>query len=429
MPQDWICLIWLYVESKRLIRESGLPDLLWADGELTIRVRTMKSGLDRLVRVRRPYAIVGRSSGADVRIDDPAVSGRHLYLHLDRRGVFAVDLLTRTGTRGEQGPIATTWLMLNEGLEVAGYRIELVDMRIDNLPLQPDRCLEDPIAEFTATDAADVTLVPRTPQESRWILNSELVFLGRSSGCGVRVDGGSAARIHGVIVRSVRGVYLVDLIGRLIWLNRRPIRGASPLQNGDILTIGSSEFTVQIATQRPTLPALLEKPAEPIELSVATTLLPRGHESMLMPGSFQASSSEAQQAFLAWLFGLFQAGQGEMLRRQEDFQAAMTGAIQEMREENTALLNEHLAKMEQIQAEIASLREIVQRMDEKNTTPALPKPAPIKIPARPVGPEDGNASAATTAWLLNRISSLEDESRSSWRDLFSRLGTSTRRAD
>ena len=413
------------------MRESGLPDQLWADGEMTVRLQTIASGADRLVRVRRPYALIGRSSGADVRIDDPAVSGRHLYLHLDHRGVFVVDLLTRTGTRDHDGPISTTWLRVGTGLDLAGHRVELVETRLQGLSIDRGACVEDPLAEFTAQDAPQVTLEPRTLRESRWILNSELVFLGRSSGCGVRVEGGSAARIHGVIVRTVRGVYLVDLIGRLIWRNRRPIHGASVLHNGDILTVGSSEFTVLIESPRPSLSTLLVE-NEPEPIAPSKSLATIDHQSMLMPTNFQASPAATQEAFLGWLFGLFQAGQGELIRRHGEFQFAMSEAMQQMREENATMLQAHLEKIEHIQREILALRSEVERVDLKDAPKslvetALPQLSPLKIPARPIAVDEGTAAAATTAWLLERIGSLEDESRSSWRDLFSRIGSSSRR--
>jgi len=61
-------------------------------------IRTRTSGLPR----RRIMFIVGRAPDADIIIDDRAASARHAYLHLDPRGVYAVDLVTRTGTRIEE---------------------------------------------------------------------------------------------------------------------------------------------------------------------------------------------------------------------------------------------------------------------------------------------------------------------------------------
>lgn len=106
--------------------ESGLPDPLWIDGEITLRIRNTTTGADRIVRVRRPYALVGRAPGADVCIDDPRASGRHLYLHLDHRGLYVVNLLSRTGTCDHEGPITTAWLRTGRRLELAGHELEVV---------------------------------------------------------------------------------------------------------------------------------------------------------------------------------------------------------------------------------------------------------------------------------------------------------------
>src|SRR5262249_48324509 len=101
---------------------------LWAEGEFWLRVRDRPSSENRVGRIPRPFALVGRITGADVLIDDRAVSARHLYLHLDRRGLYAVDLATRTGTRFGDAPSPSGWLRPGDVLDVAGHRIELMDL-------------------------------------------------------------------------------------------------------------------------------------------------------------------------------------------------------------------------------------------------------------------------------------------------------------
>ena len=87
---------------------------------------------------------------------DRAVNAQHVYLHLDPRGVFAVDLLTRTGTRlRRHGPRRPGWLAPGEWIEVAGRRIEPVRIRIDGpgrRPAQP--CDDDLLAELRAPRTA-----------------------------------------------------------------------------------------------------------------------------------------------------------------------------------------------------------------------------------------------------------------------------------
>src|SRR3954471_1101296 len=98
---------------------------LWADGDMMFRV-SRGGQPDRVVKVRRPYALVGRSADADVVVDDRAASARHAYLHLDARGVYAVDLVTRTGTRVNGVERVVGWLKPGDSIEVAGRKVELL---------------------------------------------------------------------------------------------------------------------------------------------------------------------------------------------------------------------------------------------------------------------------------------------------------------
>ena len=74
---------------------GGPGRALWTDGDMTLRIE----GTDRVVRVERPFALVGQGPGCDIRLAGPSVNRRHVYLHLDPRGVYAVDLVSRSGIR------------------------------------------------------------------------------------------------------------------------------------------------------------------------------------------------------------------------------------------------------------------------------------------------------------------------------------------
>ena len=49
---------------------------LWVDGQFTVRVRGPGPEPGRIIRLRRPFALIGQIPGADIRIDDPAVDGQ-----------------------------------------------------------------------------------------------------------------------------------------------------------------------------------------------------------------------------------------------------------------------------------------------------------------------------------------------------------------
>ena len=413
-------------------RPSRLPATLaprpplWADGGFLLRVSGPGEGpgpgAAAEVRVDRPFALVGRLEGADVRIEDRAVSGRHLYLHMDRRGLFWVDLATRTGTRMNGVESPSGWLRPGDALEVAGRRIELRECRVrDPLPsAEGGPPPGDLLADAAALPLARVTLFPahRGPSAPR-ALGSELVFLGRGVCCGVRVEGASASRTHCVLVRARDGAYVVDLIGRGTWLNGTPFRGAGPLADGDALMVGSARFEVRVepAAGR-TLAA--RRPRHDVE--VLPAIAPAAAPNLADPASWQGIPPEAQGAVLAWMMGQLQAQQGEAMRRQEEFQATLTGLVRQMQDDQATLLSRHMGRSEEIHRELAALREELAR-HLAPPTPAgpaaldAPKPPPLRVVHAPPSQDP----AAATSWLIGRISQLEEESRSSWKDVLGRL--------
>ena len=113
--------------------ETGGP--LWTRGEMILKVQAAARESDRIVHIRRPFARLGRASGAEIAIGAQAASDQHVYLHLDPRGVYAVDLDTRTGTRFSDTEGPAGWLRPGHWLEVAGRRVELLEAQVEgNVP-------------------------------------------------------------------------------------------------------------------------------------------------------------------------------------------------------------------------------------------------------------------------------------------------------
>jgi pSer/pThr/pTyr-binding forkhead associated (FHA) protein len=412
---------------------------LWAEGDFALRISGPEPGPSQVLTIGRPYALVGRVAGADIRIDDRQVSARHVYLHLDRRGMHCCDLATRTGTRvGEHGR-SSGWIGPGQALEVAGRRIEVEAIRCGDTRLEQAGG-SDPLADSGPTPLVKVTLLPARAPEAPLVLASELVFLGRSASCGVRVEGASASRTHCVLVRTRSTAYIVDLAGRGTWLNNTLLQGAVPLSHGDVLTIGSARFEVRVeapGAQRPAVPAL-SRTAGPPAPRPGPAPVPSlsgdwfGSEELATlappPGLLPA---ESQAAVLAWMMNVLQASQAEMLRRQDEFHRDITRLIGQMQRDNTALLSKHLERVEAINRELSGLREEIGRRFGSEAPPARapappppPRATPIPVPPPPppIHPE------AATNWLLSRVNQLEQENRSTWRDLLSRLKVLNRQA-
>lgn len=386
---------------------------LWAEGWIALAPAPAGGRSPAAVVMDRPFATIGRSEGSDLRIEDRALSGRHVYLHLDRRGLFAVDLATRSGSKiGPEGR-RSGWLVPGDSLEIAGHRVEVVEAQVDGGPAaRPEGAGPDPLGG-AGPSLSRVSLVG--PDEGREPLDlaSELVFVGRSPACGVCVKGQSVAKVQCALVRSPSGPYVVDLIGWGTWHNGRPLRGAAPLADGDTLVVGESRYTARVGPPRPDwLPAeiVAEGRASPSQLAAIPPLPP-------------GLGVENQGAILAWMMGVLQAGQAQILQQQQDFEHRMSRTLKQVHREQSSLLNKHLDRVENVHRELAGLREEIRRRYVPAEAPAsaprlaAPPAVPLRIAATPP-PADPEAA---TAWLLDRVRRIEDESRSTWRDLFGRL--------
>ena len=384
---------------------------LWADGWLALAPAGPGGRPGAAVVLDRPYATIGRSEGADLRIDDREVSARHVYLHLDARGLLAVDLATRSGSKiGPEGR-RWGWLAPGDSLEVAGHLVEVVEAQVrGDAAFRPEA---DPLG-LGGPCLWRVGLRGPDPDREPLDLATELVFAGRSAACGVRVEGQGVGKVQCALLRTDRGAFVVDLIGWGTWLNDRPLRGAAPLADGDALRLGEAVYH---AVVRP--PAAENLPAELLAAGRPTST-----QLAALPPLPPGLGGENQGAILAWMMGVLQAGQGQILQQQQDFERRITRALKQVHREQSGLLNKHLDRVENVHRELASLRDEIRRRyvpAEVAPPPAPRAPAPAAVPLRIAATPPPADPEAATAWLLDRVRRIEDESRSTWRDLLGRL--------
>nr|WP_152054268.1 FHA domain-containing protein [Tautonia marina] len=353
---------------------------------------------------------------------------RHVYLHRNAHGVFAVDLVSRTGTRFDGAPPRSraAWLRPGQGLELAGHRIELLEPGSEKG--RPAVLPEiDPLAE--ETHLAPLVLRPEDHPDQAASMLSELSFLGRSRACALRVEGETVARVHAVLVRSASGSFLVNLAGSGLTINDEPAPLVVGLHDGDHLGLGQRRFLVQLHPGLPegfaTLPATLGHsfPVVSSNGSLVAPPLPNAPDHDDVTRALQAVRD----------------GQDDLIRTNDQFQHALVAAVRQLYQEQTALFERHLDRLDRLQHEVAELRaELRERLgpapllppapDRSNILPP-PAPAPLDIPH----PSPTPGSERATSWLIDRLGELEgeveQESRSGWRDLLSRLGTPLRARD
>ena len=406
--------------------------MLWSSGGFTLR--HLYDG--RIASTDAPYGVIGRDPAATLRLNDPAVSSRHVYLHLDRRGLFAVDLATRSGTYVGASGTPSGWLAPGDRIEVARHKIEVVEVRLgaEDAEGRGDSA-GSPLDDTGDLPFVGLSLHPDEPPREPLRLNSELVFAGRSASCAVPVHSPSAMRVQCVLVRTLDAAYVVDIVGRGTWRNNRPVRGAERLLDGDSLMIGSARYQCHVEPPGGS-PRRLGPPA----LSLGATFSGRS-EILPFPGSGWGSGPssgeivraeefappldlvppEARAAVLGWLMGQIQMRLDDAHRRQHEFQTELIRLVAEIHRDNHAVLQKHLERSEAIHEELEMLRDEMRRRFNPDAPKVAalqtPRPQPLKIaPIAP--PEDPEAAAS---WLINRVNQLDQESRSSWKDLIGRI--------
>jgi len=355
--------------------ETGGP--LWTCGEMILKVQAAARVSDRIVHIRRPFARLGRASGADITIGAQAASDQHVYLHLDPRGVFAVDLDTRTGTRFSDTEGPAGWLRPGHWLEVAGRRVELLQAQVEGNVPGPPPCDTNLLAATSRTTLVGVALEPWGTAGNPWVLNSELVFVGRSAACGIPIQDRTVARAHAALLRTETAAYIINLFGHQTWIDHRPVRGTSIIHDGQVLTLGSARFVVSVepATRPTSKPELAWVRQTPLE----TVINPEASNGSNLPAPLETIPPESRPAILAW----FDCDLAELPRRSAHAWANPPATL-------------------------------------------LPPPrvTPLCI-ARTT--REQTSSQSSTTWLLQRLSQLESQNRSAWRAFLDRLVLRPRR--
>lgn len=229
------------------------------------------SGPAKGVALSTPFAVLGREDCCDLTLDRAEVSRRHTYLQLLGGRLWFFDLLSRTGTwcggrRQAVGCVAAS-----------GFRVGPVQLRsLDQAPSSDSLSIPSPLLALAAEEDAAPTatlefmnaaFVDRTCQQPSWQLDRPITFVGSASHCKVRFKCPSVSRIHCSLVRTPRGVWLVDLLGRTpVLVNGAPTRWAR-LNDGDRLTVGRFEIQIRAQARRS---AATAAPAEPTPVLTAT---------------------------------------------------------------------------------------------------------------------------------------------------------------
>lgn len=372
------------------------PGPLWVDGSIALRVRDKKQRTWRTVKIRHPHAVIGRHPAADLLIDRADVADHHVFLFLDDRGLFGVDLRTDHGTRFAGTLADASWLGSGDLIEVADHTIEVIQLRVNGAIVAGPLADDDPLGLIAATPdkpAPALTLRPVSDPTANWSIGSSLVFLGRGPACAVQLDDPAIGLTHSALLRSRSAAYLIPFPGETAHLNDRPTTTAVRLNDADLLTIGTATLAVQShAMDARSTPREFADLANRIEMAVGPQYRPD----------------------VELTFGHHPTPDGNPV----DY-PTLLGRLQA---ETAAIIGVLLRRIEALDEEMAALRDRLDADDQNRArVPTAPPVEPLRWDLIPHAELEPSAPAQSGAWLVDRLRQLETERQTTWSNLVGRM--------
>jgi pSer/pThr/pTyr-binding forkhead associated (FHA) protein len=218
-------------------------------------------------RLESPFAFLGRDSQADIVLEDPRVSRRHACLQVIEGRLFCLDLNSRTGLRWdtETERRVQGWLDPGCSLRVGPYSIREAAIESPAEHAEPVSSPECPnLQSLTRSDLprVDLELPMRVAQEpSLWRMAGRIALLGRSESCDLILSHESISRTHASLIRTSKGVWIVDLLAREgVLVNGVKVKWAW-LDDADTVQIGQFTFHLRYETR----PRMISRSDVPLE--------------------------------------------------------------------------------------------------------------------------------------------------------------------
>jgi pSer/pThr/pTyr-binding forkhead associated (FHA) protein len=230
---------------KSFLTACGVEESL----QLVVESQSGHEGELRLLH--QPFAVIGRDSRADVVLDHPEVSRRHVYVQVIEERAFWVDLESRTGSRGESELQRFGWLEGGRILCVGPYVIRrfIGAGQANGGSTRRELPRDVPLVAlaYSRTPLPEVTLefLNGPAQSMSRPVHRVLSLVGSASGCKFRLTDPSVSRFHASLLRTSAGLWIVDLLGQGgISVNEVPVR-SNCLADGDVLKIGRYQIRIR----------------------------------------------------------------------------------------------------------------------------------------------------------------------------------------
>jgi len=375
----------------------------------------------------QPFVLIGRDGGADLVLDHDLVSRRHAYLQVIDGRIFWVDLDSRSGTTGPDGPAESGWLDAGQAIRIGPYEVRVSAPAAPGFPAPgpsagpPGTGLAVPatnpmLARWSETDdlpRVALEFVSRTAGSSLWRMSQVLAVVGSSPRCKVRLLDSGVSKRHCALLRTSQGLYAIDLLGRGgITANGVQVRFAR-LGPGDSLGLGQVTvrpnfgLDVSASGEWSAVPAnfspFVSAPSLPAPSLPASSLPsrrsshwgrhePAGHElSRVGPDAFDpppipppppAPAAGLGDPALLMLLNHFSLMQQQMMDQFQQSTMMMMQMFGGMHREQMGLIREELDRLNELNEEVARIKAEMSARPAGSPAPA-PAPTPAPAPAPP----------------------------------------------
>jgi predicted component of type VI protein secretion system len=200
---------------------------------------------------------IGRAEGADIRLEDAAVSKAHAAIEVRGADHMLIDLESANGTSVNGQRVTRHLLNHGDTIEILDFRIRYVDHK-SVVAAEGDRTMI-----FRATDAGLVPLAGKPPATEARTVQVPLpvaalrAVSGKQAGATVGLERpltglGERGRDYGAILRRSDGFALARVTGRPPRVDGKPIgEGWQPLRDGAAIEVGGAKFELHFIARGP----------------------------------------------------------------------------------------------------------------------------------------------------------------------------------
>lgn len=329
----------------------------------------------------QPFALVGRDANTDLSLNHPHVSRRHAFLQAIAGRVFCFDLHSRTGVRWNGASTRSGWLGAGQVVSIGPYTIRAEVSRTPEAPqAEPDWNPTTPKhARQEGLPEVALEFLNGQTRQPFWPVRSALILIGRLPGCQVRLVEPSVSRFHCALLRTLTGLWVVDLLGRGgIRINGDRYR-YSPLEDGDQLQVGRFQLRVHVRAPSPGVAQLTGEPsvavsglaaplirrdlpspalAGPADLTALSqpSLPQTAHDLVPITATRELVRTESSESLLMPLMSQFGQMQQQMFDQFQQSVLMMVQMFSALHRDQMGIIREELDRLHQLTQELKGLQ-------------------------------------------------------------------------